>query len=493
VVLDTLYTSSAAVGLFKARALLFAAAFAGAIKFLEGESYQRLIQAKALGMRTYRHMAENIDGWYYSLVDAGRAPMPLIQGIDPRKMGLSPTLDLAMFGAGGLMNVRYATNMVIGMVIAYAGFGPWAVNHGWVMKKGAVLNAAANFTYRDVLTGWLLWPGVAMLVCASLAGFFAKPQVIVSAFAGLLGRKKQGDDPLRDIELPLWVSWAGIPIVGAVGVWMAHDWFDVKWVYGALSIPLIIALTLIAANATALTSITPTGSLSKITQFTFGVLNPKHAPTNLMTACMTTEVASNASNLLMDIKPGYMLGAKPRQQVVGHVIGIFAGAMASTPLFYLLFLSGKDASLPVERRLVSGEFSFTAALQWKGISEFIAGFTEGDLTQVMHPSAIWAMSIAAGIGVAFELVRIFSKNRSPFSPLAFGLGFVLPPDSTLWMFLGSLFFWTMGRVYRGRDETLGHRLWIGTREPICAGLIAGAALTGIGNIVLGVVMGKLGW
>jgi len=36
---------------------------------------------------------------------------------------------------------------------------------------------------------------------------------------------------------------------------------------------------------------------------------------------MSADVASNASNLLMDIKPGYMLGAKPRQQR-SHVIGI---------------------------------------------------------------------------------------------------------------------------------------------------------------------------
>ena len=51
-------------------------------------------------------------------------------------------------------------------------------------------------------------------------------------------------------------------------------------------------------------------------------MDPKHPPTNLMTGVMCVEVASNASNLLMDIKPGYMLGAKPRQQAIGHVIGM---------------------------------------------------------------------------------------------------------------------------------------------------------------------------
>ena len=32
-------------------------------------------------------------------------------------------------------------------------------------------------------------------------------------------------------------------------------------------------------------------------------------------------------------------------------------------------------------------------------------------------------------------------------------------------------------------ESNGHRLWIGAHEPICAGLIAGAALVGIADIL----------
>jgi len=59
----------------------------------------------------------------------------------------------------------------------------------------------------------------------------------------------------------------------------------------------------------------PTGSLSKIPQCTFGALEPRHPPTILMTGVMCVEVASNASNLLMNIKPSYMLGATQRGQI----------------------------------------------------------------------------------------------------------------------------------------------------------------------------------
>lgn len=497
VVLDTLYTSDAAIGMFKAKALMVAALIAGVLKFFGGEAYQKLVQVELMGRKAFWFMSDHIDAWYYRLVDAGSAPMPSVFGVDPRKIGLSPTLDLALFGAGGLMNIRYAVNMLLGMIVAYVFLAPYAVNHGWVFKAGAALEAASKFGVRDVLTGWVLWPGVAILVMGSLTAFFAKPKVILTAFKGLFTKKDAKDDPLRDIELPLWISFVGIPIVGAIGVWMAHAWFDVDWMMGALAIPLIIVLTLIAANATAATSITPTGSLSKITQFTFGVLRPSQPQVNLMTALMTTEVASNASNLLMDIKPGYMLGAKPRQQAIGHIIGIFAGAIASTPLFYILFLknhpknpiipAAADAPMRTIEETLTSDFAFPGAVQWKGIADFMTGLTGNKgLTSVIHETALYALGIGALVGILFEVARIVTKGKSYIAPVALGLGFVLPPDSTIWMFLGSLFFWIMHKMYDKKEGSFGKKLWVLTHEPVCAGLIAGAALIGIGNIVVDV-------
>jgi uncharacterized oligopeptide transporter (OPT) family protein len=489
VLLDTLYTSEAAVGLFKAKALVVAGIIAIVLRAITAEATMTLIQARLLGRETVSWFSENLDGLYYQLADRFHWPIVQLWGVDPRQVGLSPALDLAMFGAGGLTGLRACTNMFIGMALCWGVLVPYFISVHDISPKG-VANGVAVWSQRDVLAKWPLWPGIGLIVCASLVSFFAKPRVIVSAFKGLVTRRPAGADVLKDIELPLWISLVGVPIIGAIGVWMAHDWFGVKWHWGALSIPLIIVLTLIAANATALTSITPTGSMSKITQLTFGGLDRAealrtgavpNAAVNLMTACMTTEVASNASNLLMDIKPGYMLGAKPRQQVIGHCIGILSGALASTPLFYLLFLSDPaKTSLPLTERLPSSQFSFTAAFQWKGISDLISS---GEMS-ALPASARWAMAAGAAIAVVFEIVRICSKNRSPFSPLAFGLGFVLPPDSVMAMFAGSVFFWIMHRIYDQRPGTSGRLLWVQTQEPICAGLIAGWALMGIADILV---------
>ncbi len=482
VVLDTLYTSHASVGLFKAKTLAAAALIAGGLKFISGENIMNFLQTKALGLKRFWNLPEDLTAWYYALADKGRLPIPKLAGVDVRQLGLTATMDLAMVGAGGLMGIRAGVSMLIGMVLNFCVIVPWMIAIGEIPAR-----PDGTFSRIHVLNIWALWWGIAIMVTAALASLFAKPKILVSAFSGFFKKKKTGEDIVAHIELPLWISFVGVPILGVIGVWMTHVWFGVRIDLGALAIPLIIILTLIAANSTALTGITPTGSLSKIPQFLFGTLHPRHPPTNLMTATMCTEVASNASNLLMDIKPGYMLGAKPRQQAIGHCIGIVAGAIASTPLFYLLFLSDYKPGMNLQDSMITNQFGFPSALQWKGVSDLVAAvFSQGK--SPIPQSAVLAMAIAAAVGLALELVRILRKKGFPLSPLAIGLGVVIPPDSTIAMFVGAGFFWFMRRRYGGKPESRGYGLWVDTQEPICAGLIAGAALVGITDVLVKVFL-----
>ncbi|PTT86993.1 hypothetical protein DBR42_12565, partial [Pelomonas sp. HMWF004] len=67
------------------------------------------------------------------------------------------------------------------------------------------------------------------------------------------------------------------------------------------------------------------------------------------------------------------------------------------------------------------------------------------------------------------------------------LGVVLPPDAVLGMFVGAVIFFVMGRRHK-QPGTRGHRIWAEGMEPICAGLIAGSALMGIGNAIINAVL-----
>jgi uncharacterized oligopeptide transporter (OPT) family protein len=496
VVLDALYESAgAAAGMYKARVLAAAAGIAGTIGVLSGENIMRLVQQKWLGLTTAWHLPLSLDGWYYALAERGLVPLPRLAGVDLRQLALSPSLDFAMIGAGGLMGIRTASSLLVGAVLNFAVIVPIMITTGEIAPRaGSLAGGTALFGRAHILNTWSLWWGITMMVVAAMVTLFARADVFVQAWRTITrrGPPPPRDDVLRDIELPLKVSVIGVPLIGAVGVYLAQLWFGVPWWLGAASIPLILLLALIAASSTALTGITPSSSLSKIPQFIVGAIEPRTPAPNLMTAVMSAEVASNASNLLMDIKPGYMLGAKPRQQAIGHGIGIVAGALAATPLYFLLF--GLDRYVPrravsVQDTMVSDKFAFPGAVQWKGVSDLVTTIFGGGSGQVLlTTSIIWSMAIAALAALIMEIMRVRTRNRFPLSPLAIGLGVVVPPESSLMMFLGSLMFWVAGRVYGGRRESGGFRLWVDSQEAICAGLIAGAALIGIADILVRVFL-----
>jgi len=486
VVLDTLYAGDGATGMKQARALVTAGLAAGAIEALKGETLMRLLWQGLFRLKTAFHLPHALDEWYWEAAKTRGWKWPALAGVPLNQLGITfLPLDLAMFGAGGLMGMRVAASMLLGMLLNFAVIVPAMIAAGNLAPR-----ADGTYSRVHVVNNWSLWWGITLMVTASLVGLFAKPEIFTKAFESLRKKEGTGDDPLAAIELPTWLSLVGIPALGVVGAWMANAWFGVPFLYGLSAVPLVAILTLIAASSTGLTSITPTGSLSKIPQFLYGALQPNHAPTNLMTGVMCVEVSSNASNLLMDIKPGYMLGAKPRQQAIGHCIGILAGALASTPLFMLLFLSDWEPGKNVQDLMApeGGAFGFPSALQWKGVSELVSAVFGGGSGELLTPSIKVSIVVAALAGLVLEVLRIRSGGTFPLSPLSIGLGVILPPDSTMAMFLGAAFFSWLGARGRGAASAGSHGEAGGLREPICAGLIAGSALVGITDILLKVFL-----
>jgi uncharacterized oligopeptide transporter (OPT) family protein len=484
VVLDALYTGGAAAGLFKAKLLGVTAGMAGFYQLLVSDGWMKLLQFKLLGMDRWAGMKEpwtfheRIDTYYY----AASSYVPRILGTDIRQLGLRLTLDVAMLGIGGLMGLAIATSCLLGMFVNFFILAPIIIEHGDIVARIGPTGAAIPINRAEIVNQWSLWWGVTMMVVGSMVSLLARPQVIITAFKGLRGRKAEGADVLGHIEFPLWISAVGIPIFGVLGAWVSHAFFGVPWLLAFISLPLIFVLSVICANSMALTSWTPTGALSKITQFSMGAIDRTNPASNLIPAGMTSEIAANASNLLSDIKPGYMLGAKPRQQAIGHVIGVFSGALCCVPLFYLLFLPPDANGVRSTATLVSDQFGMPAALQWKGVAELIAK----GLSALPH-SAVLSMIVAAVTAIAIEVARILTKGRFPLSAVAIGLGVVLPPEATFAMWVGAMIFWWQARRHR-TPGTRGHTIWVEGYESVCAGLISGSALMGIGNAIVNVLL-----
>ncbi|MBA3608215.1 MAG: OPT/YSL family transporter [Chthoniobacterales bacterium] len=491
VVLDALYHGAAGEGIFKAKLLGITAGLTAIYQFLVSDGLQRAVQFnllrldRALGWKEPWHFHERIDDYYYMLVAKYHLLVPSILGTDFRTLGLRVGLDAAMLGVGGLMGIRVATSVVLGTAVNFLILAPWMIARGDIAPRIGPTGATVALSRVEIVNQWSLWWGVTMMVVGSLVALAGKPEIFTSVFKNLRGKKKErvaGVDVLRNIELPLWISYIGVPLFSFIGVWLTHLFFGVPVGLALLSLPLVFVLSIICVNSMALTSWTPTGSLSKITQFTIGAIDRTNPASNLITAGMTAEVASNAGNLLSDIKPGYMLGAKPRQQAIGHCIGILSGALAATPLFFLLFLPpGPDGSR-TPATIVSEQFPMPAALQWKGVADLIARGLSS-----LPPSAVISMIAAAALAAFIEIATIVRRKPFPLSSVSIGLGVILPPDACFAMWAGALFFWWQGRRHPV-PGTKANRLWVEGTEPICAGLISGAALVGICNALANVLL-----
>ena len=484
VVLDALYTGAAAAGMFKAKLLAMVAVGAGLYQLIISDGFMKLLQFKILQMDKWAGMKEpwvfheRLDSYYYAV----STYVPKILGTDIRQLGLRLTLDAAMLGVGGLMGIAVATSVMLGAFVNFVILAPLMIQAGDIAPRIGPTGAVVPLSRIEIVNQWSLWWGVTMMVVGSLTSLLARPQLIISAFRGLGGKKAGGGDVLRHIEFPLWISALGIPVFSVLGAWVTHEFFGVPWLLAFISLPLIFVLAIICTNSMALTSWTPTGALSKITQFSMGAIDRVNPASNLIPAAMTAEIAANAANLLSDIKPGYMLGAKPRQQAMGHVIGILAGSLFCVPLFFLLFLPPDANGVRSASTIISDNFAFPAALQWKGVAELIAK----GVSSLPH-SAIVSMVVAAVAAVFIEVMKIITKGRFPLSAVSIGLGVVLPPEASFAMWIGALVFWIMGRRYK-EPGTRGHQYWVEGFEPICAGLISGAALVGIGNAIVNVLI-----
>ena len=75
-------------------------------------------------------------------------------------------------GFGGIVGLRVGLSLLLGALLAWGLLAPWLLAEGLVR-----LPAAATGPQFATLIEWLLWPGVSLMVCATLA---RKPSASVS-------------------------------------------------------------------------------------------------------------------------------------------------------------------------------------------------------------------------------------------------------------------------------------------------------------------------
>jgi uncharacterized oligopeptide transporter (OPT) family protein len=367
--------------------------------------------------------------------------------------------SLLFIAAGAIIGLRTTASMLLGAVINYVFLAPHFLRTGDI--------EAASFRK---ISSWSLWIGVPMLVTSGLLLFFMNWKTVVRAFStigqlfgGAKGRS--ADDPMERIEVP--GSWfvLGYAVLGIAAIYLGHLLWHITWWMGLIAILATFLLVIVAARATGETDITPVGPLSKITQLTFGAIKPGDVSVNLLTANITAGAVGQAGDLLTDLKSGYLLGAKPRQQFMAQFIGVLAGGLATVPIYFVL--------IPDASKLATEKWPAPAALTWRAVAELLS---KG--AGALHPSARWGIVIGATLGIILPLLeRAFPKRKNWIpSPTGLGLAFTLNGFNTVMFFIGSLSALFVSKRWPKQAKEF--------IIPVSSGIIAGESLMGVAIALL---------
>ena len=330
------------------------------------------------------------------------------------------------------------------------------------LLEDAYPSAIYSSAFRGLLQ-WTLWGGTACMVTSGILSFLLQWQSVLRAFRSLgkiFSRNKGGADAMEEIETPM--SWFAIgQVISLIALsWLAHESFGMPYWQSILAVLLSFLLALVACRITGETDTTPIGAMGKVTQLTFGALNPGNINVNLMAANITAGAAGSSADLLTDLKSGYLLGAHPRKQFIAQFAGIFIGTLVTVMAFSML--------VPKAEVLGSKEFPAPAAQTWAAVAK---AMSEG--LSVLEPVKVWSIVIGGAVGILLALLPVLLPKHQKFLPSAagFGLAWVFEWSSSLMFFLGAIIGWMLEKKKPAvaKEYTF----------PVASGLIAGGALMGV--------------
>ena len=387
----------------------------------------------------------------WNLPEKIKVPFIALKGRPLADYTLSFEGSLIMLGAGAIMGFRAAWSMLLGALINYALLAP-------VLYEQGVINAKLGYKH---IVAWSVWFGSAMILTSGLLAFAFQWRTVVRAVQSVgsaFGGKQLTAE--EKVEVPMLWFFIGVALLSPVVVFLEWFLFGVKVWMGALSVVLGFFIAIVACRATGETDTTPTGALGKITQITYGALDPGNMTTNLMTANVTGGVGLHAADLLTDLKSGYLLKADPRQQFWAQFFGVLAGSLFVVPAYRLL--------IPTADLLGTDKWPAPGAQTWKGVAELLAkGFS------TLHPTAQAALGVGAVLGIILVLLEKALPKYKKYipSPTGFGLAFTTPGFNTISMFIGAaLALWLEKRSPDTAERTV---------VPVSSGFIAGESLVGV--------------
>ncbi|KAJ9136585.1 OPT superfamily oligopeptide transporter [Pleurostoma richardsiae] len=371
----------------------------------------------------YKSWALNIEswGWYFELTPA-------------------------FIGSGMLIGLNSALSMFAGSFLAWGFIGPLLIHYGECIglsesddPKWKDYYSFYSLSHLGEVTPspryWLLWPGVMIMVCCSMAELVVQYKVIWIGFKAvwhqsciginnmLAARGKSSafftrhgkiddnkdivEDPAKpEDQVPNWIWITGLIATIVVAILIFHFQWEMNPGYTILACILAFLFSFLAIQIGAVTDQTPLTAASKASQLVIGgATTGAHYPMakaqtiNLIAGGLASGGADVATALTGDFRTGFLLGTPPVKQWIAQAIGTFAAVWLAPGLFVLFTTAYPCIIHPTD----DGHCAFAApsVSAWKAVAQAVTD------PKVKIP---WSSGIFAIVMGIVSVIQVFVRH-----------------------------------------------------------------------------------
>lgn len=420
----------------------------------------------------------------------------------------------ALVGAGYLIGLASGIAMLVGILIAWAGFVPFYTMTGTV-PDGMTMQKFAGAVYQERVR--LIGAGAMAVAAIWTLITMAKPVIdgVKESIASVRMPQEEQTKHRMDIDMSMKsVSLVFLAtLIGLLGIFYAFVspqglpmGQTLSFVVVGVAVAVLMGFFVAAACAymaglvgTSSSPISGIGIIGIIVSSlvmyamcsSFGIFEMEGGvkfatATAIFTTSIILAIACISNDNMQDLKTGYLVGATPWRQQVALLLGSVVGALVIAPVLNLLYEA----------------YGFTGALPRPDMdpSQALAAPQAGLMTTIAQGifsnQLAWEyIFLGIGLGVVLVITDILLKRKTRYlclPPLAVGMGIYLPPSVQTPLVIGAILGYFLNKHLRESQGVAGEEAGKRRGTLFASGLIVGESLVGVvlaGIIVVSVTGG----
>ena len=422
--------------------------------------------------------------------------IPVGRGMTQLPLGYST----ALVGAGYLIGIAAGLSMLVGILIAWAGFVPYYTITG-ALPDGMTMQKFAGTVYQERVR--LIGAGAMGVAAVWTLIMLAKPVVdgVKESLAAMHAPDSDKGKHRMDIDMSVQsiAMVFSVTVVGLLGIFYAfvspeglpvseNLTFTLVGVGVAILMGFFVAAACAYMAGLVGTSSSPISGVMYALCSSFGIFSmPGGEKFATATAIFTTSIimaiACISNDNMQDLKTGYLVGATPWRQQVALLLGCVVGALVIAPVLNLLYEAyGFPGALP---RPDMDPSQALAAPQ----AALMTTIAQGIFSSTLAWEYIY---MGLGLGVILVVVDQLLKRTTRnlcLPPLAVGMGIYLPPSVQTPLVVGAILGYFLRKHMKEKHGEEEAKAGFRRGTLFASGLIVGESIVGV--VLAGVIVASV--